>query len=162
MYIESIDRVEQSIFLTNESFVPDHSMLGALSAAVARGVDVRVLVPRPSNSMLIDRITCSLFTRCLHAGMRLYVSRLRSLKSKTCTIDGQWSTIGSAHLDLFSSAINYELNIEVYDMAFASQMQQIFAHDIADAHALSLTTWLNRPWYWKLSEHMLAPFRLLF
>lgn len=161
MYIEAIDRAEQSIFLTNASFVPGHSVLEALTAAVARGVDVRVLVPWPSNLMLVDRITCSSFTQCLQAGMRLYTSRQGGLGSKTCTIDRQWSTIGSAHLDLFSSVVNFELNIEVYDAAFAAQMQQIFAHDITEAHELSLTTWLNRPWYWKLSERMLAPFRFL-
>lgn len=161
MYIEAIDRAEQTIFLTNASFVPDHSLLEALTAAVARGVDVRVLVPWPTNALLVDRITCSSFTQCLQAGMHLYGSRLRGLRSKTCTIDGQWSTIGSAHLDLLSSVVNYELNIEVYDAAFATQMQKLFAHDIADAHELSPTTWLNRPWYWKLSEHMLIPFRFL-
>jgi cardiolipin synthase len=161
MYIEAIDRAEHTIFLTNASFVPDHSLLEALSAAVARGVDVRVLVPWPSQALLIDRITCSSFTQCLQAGIRLYGSRLQGVRSKMCTIDGQWSTIGSAHLDLLSSVINYELNIEVYDAAFATQMQQLFAHDIADAHELSLTTWLSRPWYWKLSEHVLAPFRFL-
>jgi cardiolipin synthase len=161
MYIEAIDRAEQSIFLTNASFIPDHSMLEALTAAVARGVDVRVLVPWPSNTMLVDRIACSSFTQCLQAGMRLYGSRLWRLRSKTCTIDGQWSTIGSAHLDLLSSVVNYELNIEVYDAAFATQMQELFALDIADAHEVSLTAGLNRPWYWKLSENLLAPFRFL-
>lgn len=161
MYIEAIDRAEQTILLTNASFVPDHSMLEALTAAVVRGVDVRVLVPWPSNTLLVDRITCSSFTQCLQAGMRLYGFRQGRLRSKTCTIDRQWSTIGSAHLDLLSSVVNYELNIEVYDAAFATQMQQLFAHDIANAHELSLTKWLNRPWYWKLSEQMLAPFRFL-
>jgi phosphatidylserine/phosphatidylglycerophosphate/cardiolipin synthase-like enzyme len=79
-----------------------------------------------------------------------------------CTIDGQWSTLGSAHLDLLSSVINYELNSEVNDAAFAAQMQKLFAHDIAEAHELPLTTRLKRPWYWKPSEeHMLAPFRFL-
>ena len=161
MYIEAIDRAEQTILLTNASFVPDHSMLEALTAAIARGVDVRVLVPWPSNRILADRVTCSSFTQCLQAGMRLYVSRQGGLRSKTCTIDGQWSTIGSAHLDLLSSVVNYELNIEIYDVAFAAQMQDLFARDMADAHELSLTRWLSRPWYRKLSEHILAPFRFL-
>ena len=161
MYIEAIDRAEQTILLTNASFVPDHSVLEALRAAVARGVDVRVLVPWPSNRILADRVTCSSFTQCLQAGMRLYGSRHRGLRSKTCTIDGQWSTIGSAHLDLLSSVVNYELNIEIYDVAFAAQMQDLFARDMADAHELSLTKWLSRPWFRKLSEHILAPFRFL-
>ena len=161
MYIEAIDRAEQTILLTNASFVPDHSVLEALTAAVARGVDVRVLVPWPSNRILADRVTCSSFTQCLQADMRLYCSRQEGLRSKTCTIDGQWSTIGSAHLDLLSSVVNYELNIEIYDAAFATQMQDLFANDIADAYELSLQKWLSRPVYSKLSERMLAPFRFL-
>ena len=161
MYIEAIDRAEQTILLTNASFVPDHGLLEALTASVARGVDVRVLVPWPSRRILADQVICSSFTQCLQAGIRLYISRQKGLRSKTCTIDGQWSTIGSAHLDLLSSVVNYELNIEVYDGAFAYQMQDLFARDMADAHELSLTRWLNRPWYRKLSEHILAPFRFL-
>jgi cardiolipin synthase len=79
--------------------------------------------------------------------MRLYGSRQGELRSKTCTIDGQWSTIGSARLDLLSSVVNYELNIEIYEVAFAAQMQDLFASDIADAFELSLTNWLSRPWH---------------
>jgi cardiolipin synthase len=129
---------EQTILLTNASFVPDHSVLEALTAAVGRGVDVRILVPWQSRHNLANKVTCSSFTQCLQAGMHLYISRQSGLRSKTCTIDGQWSTIGSAHLDLLSSVVNYELNIEMYDVAFAAQMQDLFASDIADAHELTL------------------------
>jgi len=161
MYMEAFDRAEQSILLTNASFVPDHSVLEALTAAVSRGVDVRVLVPWPSRRILADHVICSSFTQCLQAGIRLYISQQRGLRSKTCTIDRQWSTIGSAHFDLLSSVVNYELNIEIYDVAFAAQMQDLFASDIADAYELSLLKWLSRPWSRKLSERMLAPFRFL-
>ena len=161
MYIEAIDRAEQTILLTNASFVPDHSLLEALKAAVARGVDVRVLVPWPSNHSISNQPIGISFTECLQAGMRLFGYRHAILRAKTCTIDGQWSTIGSAHLDFLSSVVNYELNIEIYDAAFASQMQDLFARDTADAIELSLAEWMNRPWYRKLSEHVLAPLRFL-
>ena len=161
MYIEALDQAEQTILLTNASFVPDHSMLEALTVAVARGVDVRVLVPWSSRRTLADQVICSSFTQCLQAGIRLYISRQKGLRSKTCTIDGQWSTIGSAHLDLLSSVVNYELNIEIFDVAFADQMQDLFISDIADAYELSLPKWLSRPWYRKLSERILIPFRYL-
>ena len=161
MYIEAIDRAEQTILLTNASFVPDHSLLGALKAAVARGVDVRVLVPWPSNHSISDQLIGISFTECLQAGMRLFGYRHAILRAKTCTIDGQWSTIGSAHLDFLSSVVNYELNLEIYDAAFASQMQDLFTRDTADAIELSLADWMNRPRFRKLSEYVLAPFRFL-
>jgi cardiolipin synthase A/B len=161
MYLEAIDRAEQTILLTNASFVPDHNMLKALTAAVTRGVDVRMLVPWPTRHILAEQMICSSFTQCLQAGIRLYISRQRRLRSNTCTIDGQWSTVGSAHLDLLSSVVNYELNMEIYDVAFASQIQYLFESDIADAYELTLQKWLSRPWYSKLSERMLTPLRFL-
>jgi cardiolipin synthase A/B len=161
MYIEAIVRAERTILLSNASFVPDRSMFAALQAAVARGVDVRVLVPWLSDHIIADRAACSAFTRCLQAGIRLFGYRGGQLRAKTCTIDGRWSTIGSAHLDLLSSVVNYECNVEIYDAAVASQMQEIFACDAADAVELSLTGWMKRPWYIKLSERLLAPLRFL-
>jgi cardiolipin synthase len=161
MYIEAIDRAERTILLTNASFAPDRSMFAALQAAVARGVDVRVLVPWPSDRIIAGRAACSAFTRCLQAGIRLFGYRSGQLRAKTCTIDGQWSTIGSAHLDLLSSVANSECNVEIYDAAVAAQMQEVFVCDVANAVELSLASWMNRPWYIKLSERLLAPLRFL-
>jgi cardiolipin synthase len=161
MYLEAIDRAERTILLTNASFVPDHSIFVALQAAVARGVDVRVLVPWPSDRIIAGRAACSAFTRCLQAGIRLFGYRGGQLRAKTCTIDGQWSTVGSAHLDLLSSVVNYECNVEIYDAAVAAQMQELFACDVANAVELSLIGWMKRPWHIKLSERLLAPLRFL-
>jgi cardiolipin synthase A/B len=161
MHIEAIDRAERTILLTNASFVPDRSMFAALQAAVARGVDVRVLVAWPSDRLIAGRAACSAFTRCLQAGIRLFGYRGGQLRAKTCTIDGQWSTLGSAHLDLLSSVVNYECNVEIYDAAIASQMQELFACDTANAVELSLIGWINRPWYIKLSERLQAPLSFL-
>lgn len=161
MYLAAIDRAERTILLTNASFVPDRSLFAALRAAVARGVEVRVLVPWPSDRIIADRAASSTFTRCLQAGIRLFGYRGGQLRAKTCTIDGQWSTIGSAHLDLLSSVVDYECNVEIYDAAVAAQMQEVFACDAANAVELSLASWMNRPWHIKLSERFLAPLRFL-
>lgn len=161
MYIEAIGRAEQTILLSNASFVPDGSVLAALKDAVARGVDVRVLVPWPSDQSIASRAAQSAFTQYLQAGIRLFGYRGGQLRAKTCTIDGQWSTVGSAHLDLLSSVVNYECNVEIYDASIAAQIQNLFACDTAGAVELSLARWMNRPWYIKLSERLLAPLRFL-
>ncbi len=161
MYIEAISRAERTILLSNVSFVPDRSVFAALRDAVARGVDVRVLVPWPSDQSIADRAACSAFTQCLQAGIRLFGYRGGQLRAKTCTIDGQWTTVGSAHLDLLSSVVNYECNVEIYDASISAQMQDLFARDTADAVELSLPRWMNRPWYIKLRERLLAPLRFL-
>ena len=160
MYIEAINRAEHHILLTDAYFVPDRVLLGELKDAAARGVDTRVLIPWTSNHIIVDWLTRGFLTACLKAGIRVFGYR-HMLHAKTCTIDGQWSTIGTANLDRLSSVGNYEINVEVYSEKLAQQMEELFEQDISNAFELTLDWWLNRSWYMKLSERILTPLRLL-
>jgi cardiolipin synthase len=160
MYIEAIDRAEHSIRLTNAYFVPDRMLLEALIAAAERGVDVQVLVPWVSNHVVVDWLARGYFTDCLKAGIRVFGYR-HMLHAKTCTIDGQWSSIGTANLDRLSSVGNYEVNVEVYSEVLAQQMEELFKCDITNAWELTPDQWLKRPWYAILGERILSPLRIL-
>jgi cardiolipin synthase A/B len=160
MYIDAIDRAEHSIRLTNAYFVPDGMLLAALKAAAGRGVDVRVLVPWVSNHVVVDWLARGYFTACLQAGIRVFGYR-NMLHAKTCTIDGQWSTIGTANLDRLSAVGNYEINAEVYSEALALHMEELFTSDTTNAFELSREQWMSRPWYSKLSERILSPLRMM-
>jgi cardiolipin synthase len=160
MYIEAIDKAERSILLSNAYFVPDRVLLGALKAAARRGVDVQILVPWVSNHVIVDWLTRGHFEECLKAGIRIFGYR-QMLHAKTCTIDGEWSTIGTANLDRLSSVGNYELNVEVYSKKLANQMEELFKCDTSNSFELTLNEWLKRPWYAIQSERILAPLRAL-
>jgi cardiolipin synthase A/B len=160
MYIEAIDRAEHSIWLSNAYFVPDGILLDALKAAARRGVDVQVLVPWISNHILTDWLARGRFTDCLKAGIRIFGYR-HMLHAKTCTIDGVWSTIGTANLDRLSSVGNYEINAEIYSQALAHQMEEMFKCDLTNAFEITLDQWLRRPWYSKLGERVLSPLQLM-
>jgi cardiolipin synthase A/B len=161
MYIAAIDQAEHSILLTTAYFVPDHMLIDALKAAVKRGVDVRVLVPWESNHVVTDWIAHSYFTSCLQGGIRIFGYRYTMLHAKTCTIDGEWSTVGTCNLDRLSLVGNYEINVAVYSAAFASQMSALFAEDTAERFELTMEQWQSRPWYDKVSERILAPLRFM-
>ncbi len=160
MYIEAIDKAEHSILLTNAYFVPDRVLLGALKAAAKRGVNVEILVPWISNHVVVDWLTRGHFSECLKAGIRVFGYH-NMLHAKTCTIDGEWSTIGTANLDRLSSVGNYEINVEVYSKKLANQMEELFECDKSNSFELALAQWLKRPWYANLSEKILSPLRAL-
>ncbi len=129
------------------------------TAAARRGVDVQVLVPWISNHIVVDWLTRGYFTECLKTGIRVFAYR-HMLHAKTCTIDGQWSTIGTANLDRLSSVGNYEINAEIYSEALAQQMEELFTCDTSNALELMQDQWMRRPWYSKLGEHILSPLRI--
>ena len=161
LYIAAIDQAEQFVFLTTAYFVPDRMLLEALKAAARRGVDVRVLIPLVSNHVIADWVSHSYFTDCLQGGVRIFGYRYTMLHAKTCTIDGQWSTVGTCNLDRLSLVGNYEINVAVYSAAFAGQMSALFAEDTAERFELTMEQWKSRPWYNKVGERILAPLHFM-
>lgn len=157
MYLDAIERAQLRIYLTNAYFIPDRVILSALIAAARRGVDVRVLLPWQSNHVTADWLSRGYFETCLRNGVRIFGYRDAMIHAKTATIDGIWSTVGTANLDRLSLAGNYEINVEILDAEFAAEMEHVFAIDLTNAFELTLERWLRRPWYAKAGELILSP-----
>ena len=161
MYLEAIDRASDHIYLTHAYLIPDEDMLNALTRSAKRGVDVRIVVPAESNHIVADWLSRGFYGQLLRAGIRLFLYQGAMVHAKTATIDGQWSTIGTANLDRISLLGNYEINIEVYDAGVARQMEEIFAIDCSNTVELTSREWHRRHAMVKFSETVLTPLRPL-
>ena len=93
--------------------------------------------------------------------MRLLLYQGAMVHAKTATIDGQWSTIGTANIDRLSLLGNYEINIEVFSPDVARQLEEIFAIDSSNTVELTEPEWKSRHAMVKFSETVLAPLRPL-
>jgi cardiolipin synthase A/B len=156
MYLEAIDRANEHVYLTHAYFIPDRAMRAGLAEAARRGVDVQVLVPEHSNHVTADWLGRRHFHELLAAGVRIFRYRHIMIHSKTATIDGAWSTVGSANIDRYSLLGNYEINLEVYSERFAAQMERMFELDKTNARELTLEEWEERPLPAKIVERVLA------
>jgi cardiolipin synthase len=156
MYLEAIDRANSHVYLTHAYFVPDRALKTHLIDASGRGVDVQLLVPEQSNHVTADWLARRHFHDLLAAGIRIFLYRHIMIHSKTATIDGVWSTIGSANIDRYSMLGNYELNLEVYSSGLAAQMESMFEMDRTNVRELTLNEWERRPLPAKLVERTLA------
>jgi cardiolipin synthase A/B len=159
-YLEAIDRAHHHIYLTNAYFLPDRILLQALLSAARRGVQVRILLPAVSNHIVVDWLSHDYYQECLQAGVDLLLYQKAMVHAKTATIDGVWSTVGTANLDRLSLVGNFEINAEIFNPDVAQQMEKIFLEDASHALKLDLKEWQQRPWYRKWSEkalHRLRP-----
>ena len=161
MYLNGIDAADHNIRLTSAYFIPDHVLLNSLKAAAARGVDVQVLVPWTSNHIIADWASHAYFTECLQAGIRIFGYEHAMIHAKTCTVDGELTTIGTANIDRLSSVGNYEINAVIINPDVAKQMERIFEADKSNAFELKLEQWSLRPWYVKVSEQIIKPLRVV-
>ena len=83
------------------------------------------------------------------------------LHAKTATVDGRWSTVGSANLDTLSFFGLHERNVKVYSERLAAQMEETFELDKTNAEELTLEGWEGRSPAAKAVEWGLAPLRIL-
>lgn len=162
MYLEAIDRASERIWLTHAYFIPDRDLVAALSDAVQRGVDVRIILPARSNHVVADWLSRGLYTDLLQAGIRILLYRDAMVHSKTGVIDSTWSTIGTANLDRLSLLGNYEINIEIIDEDVAELMEEIFDNDTTNTMELNEERWARRSVMTKFTERLIHPWRHVF
>ena len=161
MYLEAIARASHHIWMTHAYFIPDTDFVEALKTAARRGVDVRLLVPALSNHVVADWLSRGFYGELLAAGVRIFRYSPGMVHAKTATIDGRWSTVGTANIDRLSMTGNYEINVEFVDAGFARLMEEIFTTDLSHAEELTGRTWAARGVHKKFTELMLAPLRPL-
>jgi cardiolipin synthase A/B len=161
MYLEAINRASHNVWMTHAYFIPDQDFVDAMKAAAGRGVDVRLLVPHKSNHIVADWISRGYFSQLLASGVRIFRFRDAMVHAKTSTVDGTWSTIGTANVDRLSLQGNYEINVEVIDEALAKALEEIYAVDESNSLELTSSEWEARDLHRKFTEFVLAPLRPL-
>jgi cardiolipin synthase len=159
VYLEAVNRARHHIYLTTAYFIPDQQILDALLRASRRGVDVRVIVPEDSNHVVSDWLSRGFYTSLLEAGVTVLLFKNAMIHAKTATIDGEWSTVGTANIDRLSLTGNYEINLELYDADFAATMERVFEVDSSNSRVLTVKEWRSRHIVARASEAILVPLR---
>ncbi|GAB3784974.1 phospholipase D-like domain-containing protein [Nocardioides pacificus] len=161
MYLEAIHRATRNIWMTHAYFIPDQDFVDALKDAARRGVDVRLLIPLKSNHVVADWISRGYFSQLLESGVRIFRFRDAMVHAKTSTIDGNWSTVGTANVDRLSLQGNYEINVEIIHEGMARTLEGIFETDLSNSLELRADEWEARDFHRKFTEHVLQPLRPL-
>lgn len=142
--ISALRSAQTEIWLTNAYFMPDPQLLAELKTAVARGVDVKLVLPSSTDSWLVFNAGRTHYTELLEAGVKLYERRDALLHVKTAVIDGVWSTVGSTNLDWRSFLHNQEVNVVVLGAGFGDKMRAAFIADLANSNPITLDKWQHR------------------
>jgi len=113
-----------SLVITTPYFVPNESMQDALCSAAHRGIETTIVFPARNDSWQVAAASHSYYRELLDAGVNIheYVGGL--LHTKSMTIDGEVTLIGSANMDRRSFELNYENNILFYDPLLTASMRQ--------------------------------------
>jgi cardiolipin synthase len=131
-------RARQYVYIQTPYFLPAEPLLFALQTAALSGVDVRIMLPRHSDSNLMDRASSTFIDEVLRAGVQVYLYEAGFLHSKLVVSDDLVATCGSTNMDFRSFEHNLEINAFIYDADVARQIKTVFTDDQKTAQPLSL------------------------
>jgi len=136
-YLKLTASAKKSIFIQTPYFVPDQSIMDTLRIASRSGVDVRIMVPRRKDQLLVHWVSQSFIGELLEAGVRAFYYDDGFLHSKTITVDGIVTSIGSANWDIRAFALNFETNAIILDGGVAREHERIFYKDMESCSELT-------------------------
>jgi cardiolipin synthase len=150
--LSAIRNAEKNVWLSAAYFVPTDQEEDDLAAAARRGIDVRLLLPSDSDSKMALAVGRSHYGNLLEAGVKIYEVQNEVLHSKTASIDGVWTAVGSSNFDPRSVVFNDEVDAIVLGSATADAFERMFRRDLAQAKPVSLEQWRRRPLGQRLME----------
>jgi len=160
MFETLIFSAREELVISTPYYVPNQSMQAALCAAAYRGVCVTLILPARNDSMEVAAASRSYYAELLQAGVdiREYVGGL--LHSKTLTMDGEITLIGSANMDRRSFDLNYENNMLLYGHILTQAIRQRQQSYIESSRVVSpqeVENWPVTRRLWNNTIAMLGP-----
>jgi cardiolipin synthase A/B len=161
VYAISLAAAAKELWIANSYFLPDDATVGLFVAAVKRGVDVRVIVPSDEeNDVPATKAGGrSSFGPLIEGGVKIYEYQPTMFHLKTMVADGIFSTVGSANFDDRSFHLNEEINLFVYDAAFAGLMKERYQRDLLRCRLYTHAMWKQRSLKKRVTEWLVRPFR---
>lgn len=156
--MKAIAGAKRCVFIQTPYFLPTESILKNLQAAALAKVDVRIMIPAKSDSVVLTYATFSYIKECLAAGIKVYLYEAGMLHAKTVIVDDEFVSVGSTNIDFRSFEHNFESNIFIYSREVNRRMRDIFLDDVNDSVRISPADWAKRPAIQKIKESI---FRLL-
>jgi len=135
-------------------------MQAALCASARRGVNTNIIFPARNDSWIVGAASRSYYADLLAAGVRIFEYEGGLLHTKSLTIDGEVTLIGSANMDRRSFDLNYENNILFYDRELTADVRQHQDSYIAESKPVTTETvarWTWRRRLWNNAVAMLGP-----
>jgi cardiolipin synthase len=136
---------QRKVILTSPYFVPDDSMLYAITTAAQSGLDVQLFVSEVGDQFMVYHAQRSYYEQLLRAGVRIWLYPTPTvLHAKHFTIDDDVAVIGSSNMDMRSFSLNLEISVMVRSTEFVADLREVEESYRSVSRELTLDEWMSR------------------
>jgi cardiolipin synthase len=137
---------QRRLSITSPYFVPDDSLLYAITTAAQRGIDVELFVGEQGDQFMVHHAQSSYYKTLLRAGVKIYLYPAPFvLHSKHFTVDDDVAVIGSSNMDIRSFNLDFEISVMCLSRSLTTAMRQVEDQYRSLSHELTLEEWQRRP-----------------
>ena len=119
-------RARERIWICSPYFIPDLELTRVLEMQARAGLDVRICMPRHSDSRIADLVRDRSGRRLLAAGAQLYFHPSRMVHAKCVLVDHDIVVSGSANMDMRSMYLNFEIAMLAHDGRLTATTERWF------------------------------------
>jgi cardiolipin synthase len=159
--VAGLNQAQRSVKIMTPYFVPDSALITALDVTAMRGVEVDILLPSTSDLPHVHWAAWGQLWQVLERRCRVWKSPGPFDHTKLMVVDGAWTLLGSANWDARSLRLNFELNVECYNVELGARMAGLVQSRINAARRFTLADLNARPLPAKLRDgvaRLFAPF----
>jgi cardiolipin synthase A/B len=136
---------QHRLSITSPYFVPDESLLYAVTTAAQRGVDVELFVSEAGDQFMVHHAQRSYYEALLRAGVRIFMYPAPAiLHSKFFSVDDDVAVLGSSNMDMRSFGLNYEVSLMLLGPEVVGEMRKVEDGYRAMSKELLLEDWSAR------------------
>jgi cardiolipin synthase A/B len=151
-YFAAISSATEYVYISTPYLMPPPEIVTALKTSALGGIDVRIIVPGISDTIIPKWGTHSYVEELLEAGVKVYFYRAGFSHSKVIVTDKIFSSVGTANIDFRSLGTNFEVNALIYDEEIANILTSQFLEDLSKSELILLKEWRKRPRIDKIKE----------
>jgi cardiolipin synthase len=160
LFLTLVQLAERRLRVTTAYFVPDDDLCERLCAAVARGVQVEILLPGPhADKRFVQLGSESTYQPLLEAGVRIWNFQPSMLHAKVMTVDGLVANVGSANLNARSTDLDEEVNLVALDPDLVGILDHQFDEDLERSVLIDPRRWQDRSVGQRVLEKIVTPLR---
>jgi cardiolipin synthase len=136
-FFRAIVGATRRIWIATPYFIPSESIVTALRTARARGVDVRVMVPRKNDILAVQWASRAYYGGLVDSGVRIFEFETAMNHAKVVVVDESVCTVGSANVDPRSFRLNFEVGVFFESQQLTHELANWFEEHLRSSHEIT-------------------------
>lgn len=159
-FLDMINGAKKRLWIASPYFVPDEQIVSALQNAAIKGVDVRVLIPKNPDNVLVGLSAYSYLPEMEKAGIKVYKYDEGFMHQKVVLVDDNAATVGTANFDNRSFRLNFEITMVLCEKNFVKQVEEMLIEDFSKSTQVGAARYTDAHFLFRLAvnfSRLLAP-----